>query len=195
MMFGKTAAATTKYMEQLKAGQTQKTYLARAKGHFPEGETFVDQPIELLQQTSGRGMRNRVGPRGKPAQTLFRLLKYDEASDSSVILCKPKTGRTHQIRLHLAYLGHPIVNDPIYNDELYENKKVWSMDTDVLNVPLDDAPMKEGAKVGDCPWCSRDWIDPQPDDLVMWLHALSYEGPDWKFETPLPKWALIDSIE
>ena len=55
---------------------------------------------------------------GKDSATEFERLSYN--GKSSVVLCFPKTGRTHQIRIHLQYLGYPIVNDPLYN-----NKEVW----------------------------------------------------------------------
>ena len=54
----------------------------------------------------------------KPAQTSFVLLSYDASSDTSLVLTKPVTGRTHQIRLHLQKLGHPIANDN-YGGELW----------------------------------------------------------------------------
>jgi len=56
---------------------------------------------------------------GKPAQTSFAVVHYDEETDSTVVLAKPVTGRTHQIRLHLQYLGHPIANDPNYGGEIF----------------------------------------------------------------------------
>ena len=55
----------------------------------------------------------------KPAQTSFALLSYDALSDTSLVLAKPVTGRTHQIRLHLQKLGHPIANDHCYGGELW----------------------------------------------------------------------------
>jgi len=55
----------------------------------------------------------------KPAQTSFTLLSYDASSDTSLVLAKPVTGRTHQIRLHLQALGHPIANDHCYGGELW----------------------------------------------------------------------------
>ena len=60
-----------------------------------------------------------LGPKAKPAQTSFSVISYDEASDSTVVLVKPETGRTHQIRLHAQYLQHPIANDPNYGGELF----------------------------------------------------------------------------
>lgn len=60
----------------------------------------------------------------KPAQTSFAVIRYDEATDSTVVLCRPGTGRTHQIRLHLQATGHPIANDPNYGGDMwYANPK------------------------------------------------------------------------
>ena len=50
-------------------------------------------------------------PKAKEAQTLFEFVFYDSASNHSVIMCYPRTGRTHQIRVHLKSLGFPIAND------------------------------------------------------------------------------------
>eukprot|EP00559_Dactyliosolen_fragilissimus_P002536 CAMPEP_0184866796 /NCGR_PEP_ID=MMETSP0580-20130426/23773_1 /TAXON_ID=1118495 /ORGANISM="Dactyliosolen fragilissimus" /LENGTH=626 /DNA_ID=CAMNT_0027366671 /DNA_START=38 /DNA_END=1918 /DNA_ORIENTATION=- len=58
-------------------------------------------------------------PNGKPAQTSFAIVHYDEASDSSLILVKPVTGRTHQIRLHTQFLKHPIANDSCYGGDIW----------------------------------------------------------------------------
>jgi hypothetical protein len=50
---------------------------------------------------------------GKPAKTLLKRLRHVAAKGYSIVECHPFTGRTHQIRVHLQYLGHPIVNDPV----------------------------------------------------------------------------------
>jgi 23S rRNA-/tRNA-specific pseudouridylate synthase len=60
---------------------------------------------------------------GKAAQTAFAVLGYDHETDTTVVIAKPLTGRTHQIRLHLEFLGHPIANDPCYGGELYYGDK------------------------------------------------------------------------
>jgi hypothetical protein len=48
---------------------------------------------------------------------IFKLVSYNFETGHSLVECKPLTGRTHQIRLHLQYLGHPIVNDPLYGSD------------------------------------------------------------------------------
>ena len=72
-----------------------------------ESGTFDDLDQELYDKTV------------KAAQSSFALMSYDESSDSSVVLCKPETGRTHQLRLHLQHIGHPIANDPNYGGDIF----------------------------------------------------------------------------
>lgn len=55
---------------------------------------------------------NTVHPDGKACSTIFELLRYDPKTNTSVVLARPVTGRTHQIRVHLQWLGYPITNDP-----------------------------------------------------------------------------------
>ena len=66
-------------------------------------------------------VRQACHPAGKPSRTEFRVLRRvparGELPEMSLVLCRPTTGRMHQIRVHLACLGHPIVGDKIYADE------------------------------------------------------------------------------
>jgi 23S rRNA-/tRNA-specific pseudouridylate synthase len=55
----------------------------------------------------------------KSAQTAFAVIRYDSESDSTIVLCRPGTGRTHQIRLALEHMGHPIANDPNYGGNMW----------------------------------------------------------------------------
>jgi predicted sulfurtransferase/23S rRNA-/tRNA-specific pseudouridylate synthase len=71
----------------------------------------VDGPIETIDPANG--IRS-ITSNGKPSISLFRLLNYDPISNTSVIICEPKTGRSHQLRVHLQWLGHSICGDILY---------------------------------------------------------------------------------
>jgi len=87
-----------------------KTYICRVVGEFPEGRIVVDKPIDCASRKIGLYWLN---DEGKESLTEFERVSYN--GTTSVVKCYPKTGRTHQIRIHLQYLGHPIINDPLYN--------------------------------------------------------------------------------
>ncbi|KAI0789631.1 pseudouridine synthase [Abortiporus biennis] len=103
---------------EFKAGTIRKEYIARVKGKFPEGPITCEQPLLTVDRQMGL---NIVHPEGKEAKTIFTLMMhYDENTDTSVVHCQPFTGRSHQLRVHLQYLGYPIANDPIYSET-----KIW----------------------------------------------------------------------
>eukprot|EP00752_Nemacystus_decipiens_P001362 g1351.t1 len=87
-------------------------------GSIEEEEVMVrvNCPIRVVDYKHGV---YECHPLGKEAQTAIRKVEYDAASDTSVVECSPVHGRTHQIRLHLQWTGHPIANDPCYGGELH----------------------------------------------------------------------------
>ncbi|KAF8058712.1 tRNA-pseudouridine synthase [Lyophyllum atratum] len=99
------------------AGTVRKEYVARCKGEFPAEEISCEEPLLTVDRQMGL---NIVHPEGKPAKTIFNRIRYDPNTDSSVVRCRPMTGRSHQIRVHLQFLGHPIANDPVYSET-----KIW----------------------------------------------------------------------
>ncbi|NWU88786.1 RUSD2 protein, partial [Upupa epops] len=114
LMFAKSAEASKRIDEQVRERQLEKEYVCRVVGEFPEHEVVCEEPILVVSYKVGVC---RVDPRGKPCKTVFQRLSYN--GRTSVVRCLPRTGRTHQIRVHLQYLGHPIANDPIYNLEAW----------------------------------------------------------------------------
>jgi 23S rRNA pseudouridine1911/1915/1917 synthase len=109
MVVGKTLPAVTALSRAIAAREVQRHYLALAHGRVAWDEKTVDAPI-------GRDPVSRVRmavlASGKPARTDLRCLARAEAF--SALACKLHSGRTHQIRVHLAWLGHPLVSDPLY---------------------------------------------------------------------------------
>lgn len=78
----------------------------------PQAWQLIDAP--LARDWPNRPRQQVHAASGKPSQTLWRLLAHDAASNTSRLALQPLTGRTHQLRLHLAHIGHPIVGDMLY---------------------------------------------------------------------------------
>ncbi len=93
----------------LQAGELQKTYQARIFGCLPQIEGIIDAPIQRRPLPS---LLRYIDPSGKPSRTRYRVLEAGE--EQSLVELEPLTGRTHQLRLHCAYLGCPILGDPQY---------------------------------------------------------------------------------
>lgn len=93
-----------------KQGKVKKTYLAIVEGHPEEEEGLIDLPLGRLDERRGWWMK--VDPAGQPAQTGFRLLGRGEGF--SCLALTPFTGRTHQLRVHCAARGWPILGDAVY---------------------------------------------------------------------------------
>ncbi|KAL1412961.1 hypothetical protein Q8F55_000710 [Vanrija albida] len=114
MILALSGKASARLAEEFKEGRVKKEYVARVRGKFPDGEITVDQPLLSVDRQMGLVI---VAPEGKESQTIFKRMSYDEKRDQSVVHCRPLTGRTHQLRVHLQYLGYPIANDPLYSQE------------------------------------------------------------------------------
>jgi 23S rRNA pseudouridine1911/1915/1917 synthase len=94
---------------QFKSRKAKKTYIAVVKGQPREQKGRIET---FIARDPKDRKRFAVSARGKAALTLYRVIKTWQ--NHSLVLLRPKTGRTHQLRVHLRYLGHPIVGDPLY---------------------------------------------------------------------------------
>ena len=98
--------------EMIKNKEVERIYVALVDGIIMHDTGDIDAPI-------GRDPNNRqkmmvTDVNSKDAFTHFKVLKRYKNADKTLIECKLKTGRTHQIRVHMAYINHPIYNDPVY---------------------------------------------------------------------------------
>ena len=100
MMLGLNKSIAKAMHVQLSERSVRKEYYCRVSGKFPEREITVDKPISTVSPKHGL---NRLKADGKPSTTVFRRVFYDEKKDQSVVLAKPLTGRTHQIRYVLQF--------------------------------------------------------------------------------------------
>ena len=94
--------------------RVHKTYLARVQGVPAAGSGLIDQPLARLTTRPPRYGVVPVAAGGKPALTRWRRL--GSRWHGSTLLLQPHTGRSHQLRVHLAWLGHPVLGDPLYGE-------------------------------------------------------------------------------
>lgn len=109
LMIAKNDQAHATLAGELKSKKSLRKYLAIVHGHLPNDRGVIEAPI-------GRSEKDRkkqaVTGKGKEAVTRFQVL--ERFGDYSLIELTLETGRTHQIRVHMAYIGHPVAGDPVY---------------------------------------------------------------------------------
>ena len=125
MLYAKTRSAVYLMNRQREGGFFKKTYLALVSGQV--GNRSFDGPIGRVP---GEKLKREVRPDGDPALTFCETVRYDPTSDISLIRCTIKTGRTHQIRVHLSDAGHPLIGDALYGGR---------MDTEIKRAALHSA--------------------------------------------------------
>lgn len=113
----KNQAALSFLQKQFAQRKAKKTYMAIVSGVPEPDEAVVDMPIERNPKAPATF---RVGPNGKPSVTHYKVVK--STSKYSLLELKPTTGRTHQLRVHLAEQGHPIIGDPLYGSGAFGDR-------------------------------------------------------------------------
>lgn len=110
MVFGLTPHAQRHLSRQFEERRTRKTYVARVAGRLEPRTGRVDLPLIVDWPNRPRQMVDHV--HGRPAITDWRVVRASD--EESRVRLSPITGRSHQLRVHMAQLGHPILGDPLY---------------------------------------------------------------------------------
>lgn len=114
VLFSKNLYAHNHIQKQLKYREIKKTYLALVEGHLEKKIATINAPITRVDEKS---IRRKVSSEGQEAITKYEVL--EEFSDYSLLRIYPITGRTHQIRVHMNFLGHPLLGDELYGKKSY----------------------------------------------------------------------------
>lgn len=169
MVVARTLEAQTNLVRQLQARTVRREYLALVWGETPEYGT-VDQPI-------GRHPKDRIKMAvvqtalGKLAVTHYRRLETGmyHGKVVSLIKCRLETGRTHQIRVHMQFIGHPLVGDPLYGkthlESVFRRQALHAFRLGLFH------PKKQSM---------YDWMVPLPDDMKSLLNESKIpENEQW----------------
>lgn len=134
----KNQTALSWLQKQFAQRKTKKTYVAVVEGHLKQEEAVIDMPVGRNPKAPSTF---RVDPNGKPAKTHYKVLKTGEKH--SLVALMPETGRTHQLRVHLQKLGHPIVGDPLYGNGKYGDRLMLHAKTLEITLPSRDRKIFE----------------------------------------------------
>ncbi len=168
VLVGKDAAAALELRQLWENRTVSKEYLAIVHGHCPDAHGVIDAPLGKDDQ-SAVAIKNCVRPDGSLAQTEFWVLKPFTRPEGEFSLLKivPRTGRKHQIRIHLAHRGWPIVGDKLYggDEQLYLDFIKGQLTPDQRNRLL----------LGN-------------QALHAWQLQFSWRGKDWEFKADPEPW-------
>src|SRR6478672_6321595 len=178
VLVAKNAGAARRFGLLMQEQRIAKEYLAIVWG-WPEWETkSVDAPLarQGVHQPSAIWLKQMIHPAGAAARTDFRVEErfIRDGDRFSIIRAYPKTGRTHQIRVHLSSLGHAIVGDKIYGPD--ENLYLRFIETGWTNELADQlllprhALHSAGLRIDN----QFDWRSALPEDLANWIEGTGF---------------------
>lgn len=221
LLLPRTSPAAATLNEALREGRMRKRYLARVHGEMPisvsrstiaagvasvtgaagddGGDSYFVVTAPIFVSSANGATVTTCDERGKPATTIVRCLAYDRASHTSLVLCEPITGRSHQIRLHLQRVGHPVANDTLYPPLASDvgctaagKRQKVAAEARPTN---EDAEGEDGAAEGE-EGAGQGRSRPGSGDAdELWLHAWAYSceggGRPFSAVAPPPPWSSM----
>jgi tRNA pseudouridine32 synthase / 23S rRNA pseudouridine746 synthase len=139
MVFARGIAMQRALSALFETRQVHKNYVAVVQGMLRTDEDDVALPIGA--DWLARPLRKIDQQDGKAALTHYRVLSRDTAAQTSRLLLQPVTGRTHQLRVHMAAIGHPILGDALYGDAASATRLLLHAQALALPHPADGKPM------------------------------------------------------
>jgi 23S rRNA pseudouridine955/2504/2580 synthase len=165
LVFAKTRAGLTGLQAEIRAGQVTKQYLCLMLGHPSKAKFDVNAPLMKSVLQGGERMV-RVADNGKPSLTFFR--EMEQYPGARLMQATLGTGRTHQIRVHAAHIGHPLAGDPKYGDREM-NKRFREYGLQRLFLHASHMSFELDGR-------SYSFSAPMPDDLKDFLDTLAVKG-------------------
>lgn len=173
LVLGRHPKALSKLGRLFQDGKVEKIYWAVVRGRPAQPQGRIEAPLKKLSTREG-GWRMIEAADGQASITDYRLLGSNE--EISWIECRPRTGRTHQIRVHLAGLGCPLLGDTQYGDRERERDTPLHLHSRAISLPL--YPKRDPVTATAAP----------PDHMLAALETCGYSGlqhqPDGKGDRP-----------
>lgn len=165
LVLAKSRAGLIGLQAAIRAGEVTKQYLCLMVGHPPKAKFDVNAPLRKFALQGGERMV-RVSEDGKPALTFFR--EMEQYPGVRLMQATLATGRTHQIRVHAAHVGHPLAGDPKYGDREM-NKRLREMGLQRLFLHASHLSFELDGRL-------YSFSAPLPDDLKTFLDVLAVKG-------------------
>lgn len=165
LVLAKSRAGLTGLQAAIRAGEVTKQYLCLMVGHPSKAKFDVNAPLRKFALQGGERMV-RVSEDGKPALTFFR--EMEQYPGARLMQATLGTGRTHQIRVHAAHVGHPLAGDPKYGDREM-NKRFRDMGLQRLFLHASHLSFELDGRL-------YSFSTPMPDDLKTFLDVLAVKG-------------------
>ena len=147
LVLGRHRKALAQLGRLFKSGSIDKTYWAVVEGAPPNAEGVIELPLGRLDESRGWWMKH--DPKGQPAVTKWKVLGRSTEGPSAWLALEPVTGRTHQLRVHCAEMGWPILGDAIYGKAPRSGGPILHLHAREVVVPLykNRAPIRVVAPV------------------------------------------------